>query len=418
MRDFRTRLLLGAGLALTAALPAAAQTGLCGGVGDTGTWIGGTEAASDVANASAAMEQMALVLMRNEYVALFSVSAGTDVRVEAEGRGVGDPVIDLRDASGAIVLSDDDSGGNGASRGEMFLNPGTYCLSMRSYDGAPMTGFVRVGRLEHEALTDGLGTTDPVDDPFVDDSGFCDVATLTNYFGDGAAIDNSLFSGGATVTASVDEVVNWGFTLAAPAAISITAENESADPVITLYDGFGSYLAENDDFDGLNSRIDMTTPLAAGTYCVNMRALSDTTQPITVSITGYDPMAAMAGMYDRGEASPPMDGSHPVTALGTLGTRLRQDAQVSDITTWYSLDVTQPGLLLIEAVANGQGDPVLVLFDDFGRLVVENDDYGSSLDSLITARVQAGTYMVGVRQLGEGSQGLIRMLFERYVPAQ
>ena len=330
---------------------------------------------------------------------------------------MGDPIIDLRDASGAIVLTDDDSGGNGASRGEMFLNPGSYCLSMRSYDGAPMTGFVRVGRLEHEALTDGLGTSDPIDDPFVDTAA-CDVATLTNYFGDGGAIDNSLFSGGVSVTASVDEVVNWGFTLAAPAAISITAENESADPVITLYDGFGGYLAENDDFDGLNSRIDMTSPLAAGTYCVNMRALSDTSQPITLMIAGYDPMAAMSGMYDRGEASPPMDGSHPITALGTLGTRLRQDAQVSDITAWYSLDVAQPGLLLIEAVANGQGDPVLVLFDDFGRLVVENDDYGSSLDSLITARVQAGTYLIGVRQLGEGTSGLIRMLFERYVPAQ
>ena len=85
MTYFRTRLLLGAGLALTAALPAAAQTGLCGGVGDTGTWIGGTEAASDVATASAAMEQMALVLMRNEYVALFTVSAGTDVRVPTCG---------------------------------------------------------------------------------------------------------------------------------------------------------------------------------------------------------------------------------------------------------------------------------------------------------------------------------------------
>src|SRR5690606_33356114 len=98
---------------------------------------------------------------------------------------------------------------------------------------------VRVGLLDHDALTDGLGTPDPIEEPFTDGGDVCNMATLTNYFSDGAAIDSSLTSGGATVTASVDEVADWGFTLAAPAAITITAENEIADPVITLYDGSG-----------------------------------------------------------------------------------------------------------------------------------------------------------------------------------
>ena len=69
-------------------------------------------------------------------------------------------------------------------------------------------------------------------------------------------------------------------------------------------------------------------------------------------------------------------------------------------------------------MTNGQGDPTLVLFDDFGREIAYNDDNGSSLDSLLTARVMPGTYLVGVRQLSEGTQALTRMLFERYVPAQ
>ena len=74
--------------------------------------------------------------------------------------------------------------------------------------------------------------------------------------------------------------------------------------------------------------------------------------------------------------------------------------------------------MLIEAVTNGQGDPSLVLFDDFGRQVAFNDDNGESYDSLVTTRVVPGTYLVGVRQLGEGTQALTRMLFERYVPAR
>lgn len=417
MMRFDMKLGVAAALLMGSAMPVLAQEGLCGGPGANGQWIGGTEEASDIATATAALEQMALVLMNNEYVALFSVSQQTTVRVEAEGRGAGDPVIDLRDAAGTIVLSDDDSGGNGASRGEIDLLPGTYCLSMKSYDGAPMTGFVRVGRLEHEPLTDGMMMGD--DDFGFDDTApaYCDWATVTNFLSDGP-IDGTLTTGGVSVTASVNDVANWGFTLAAPAAITITAENESADPYITLYDEYGSYLSENDDFDGLNSRIEMIQPLAPGNYCISMSALTDTSMPITVSVTGYDAVAGMIGMYERGEASPPLDGSYPVTALGDIGNRLRQDVTSTDVTTWYSLDVNEAGLLLVEAVTNNIGDPTLVLFDDFGRQIAYNDDNGTSLDSLLTARVMPGTYLVGVRQLGEGTSVLTRLLFERYVPAQ
>lgn len=400
-------------------MPAAAQTGICGGVGDNGQWIGGDEASSDVTTAAAAMEQMALVLMRNEYVALFSVSAGTEVRIEAQGRGTGDPVIDIRNAAGDIILSDDDSGGDGASRAESFLEPGTYCLSMKSYDGSPMTGFVRVGRLEHEALTAGMGVTDDTnigDDTFMNDA-ICDVSMLTNYIGDGP-IDSSLSAGGTFATASANDVPLWGFTLSAPAAITITAENEMADPLITIYDEYNNYIAENDDYDGLNSRIDMTYPLEAGTYCVAVSALSDSFQPITVGITAYDPNSALIGMYERGEASPPLDGSYPVTVLGQIDGRLRTDVQTTEMTSWFSVDVPTAGLLVIEAVTNNLGDPAIILFDDFGREIGYNDDANGTLDSMLAARVMPGTYVVGVKQLSGSTPVLTRLLFERYLPAQ
>ena len=113
-----------------------------------------------------------------------------------------------------------------------------------------------------------------------------------------------------------------------------------------------------------------------------------------------------------------MDGSYPITALGPLATRLRQDAQISGKTTWYSVDIAEAGVLLIEAVATVDGDPTLVLFDDFGRQVGFNDDNGDSLDSLLTARVTTGTYLVGVKQLDDLTTSLVRILFERYVPAK
>lgn len=388
-----------AALMLGVATPALAQDDICGGFGNNGVWIGGDAASSDITTANTYQEQMALVLGGNEYVSLFSLSETTDVRVEAAGRGAGDPIIDLLDGTGGIILSDDDSGGNAASRAETSLEAGTYCMSMRSYDGGPMTAFVRIGRQDQEPLTDGV---DAASDGGA--NGSCETAAPFGPIG-------------ASASASVDETPFWSFTLDAPTPITITAENETADPVITLYGPDEAYIDENDDYNGLNSRLDVTDALAPGTYCLGVTALSDDSAPITVSINPYDAEEALQSLYARGEAAPPLDGSVPITDLGVLQSRVRQDVQASEDVTWFSLDFDDAGLLVVEAIANGNSDPWLVVYDDLGRQVGQNDDYGDGLDSLVMARLQAGTYIIGVRQY-DSSQGFIRLLAERYVRAQ
>jgi len=387
-----------AALLLGVVTPALAQDALCGGVGNGGVWIGGDQANSDISVADTYREQMALLLGGNDYVSLFTLSETTDIRVEAAGRGSGDPVIDLLDNNGGVILSDDDSGGNAAARAETTLDAGTYCMSMRSYDGGPMTGFVRIGRQEQEALTDGLNAVE------MDGGGSCDDAAPFGPLGN-------------TVSASVMDTPFWSFTLETPTAVSITAENETADPLITLYGPGDSYIDENDDFDGLNARIDVTSPLAAGTYCIAMSALSDESAPINVTVSGYDADAALALLYARGEVAPPLDGSVAVTDLGPLQSRLREDVRATTDVAWYTLDVPEAGLIVVEAIGGTNSDPWLVVYDDLGRQVGLNDDYGDSLDSLVMARVDRGTYIIGVRQF-EGGQGLIRLLAERYIRAQ
>ena len=121
----RLSALAGSLLAMVAAPAFAQDDNLCGGAGATGQWIGGTDVASDISTAPDYMEQMALVLPRNEYVSLFTLSQPGDVRIEAAGQGGGDTVIDVRDAMGNIVISDEDGGGGVDSRAETFLQPGT-----------------------------------------------------------------------------------------------------------------------------------------------------------------------------------------------------------------------------------------------------------------------------------------------------
>lgn len=405
-------------LALGIAAPAAAQE-LCGGAGGSGQWIGGSEASSDIATADSYREQMALVLSGAEYVSLFSVSEQAQVRVEAAGRGAGDPLIDIIDGSGNIIASDDDSGGEGASRAELSLAPGTYCMALSSYDGAPMTAFVRIGRTDQEPLTAGTGQvvatpdagTDVVatdDTPLLppsDSGGSCDAATPLVL--------------GVPSTGSVEDTPFWSFTLDRSMSITVTAENPDADPYVVLYDAAGELLGENDDADGLNSRLDMTAPLAAGTYCLEVDAYNDTSLDIALLVEEYDPQAALSLLYSSGEAAPPMDGTVEITDLGPLNGRLRRDAQVGGDASWFSLTMPSAGLLLIEAIdGSTNGDPWVVVYDDLGRQIAVNDDYGEGLDSLIAARVVPGTYLIGVKQVETGYAGLIRLLFEHYTPAQ
>ena len=154
-----------------------------------------------------------------------------------------------------------------------------------------------------------------------------------------------------------------------------------------------------------------------GTYCLGVAALSDDSAPITVSIDRYDPDEALQSLYARGEIAPPLDGSVAVTDLGPLQSRMRQDVPAGSDVTWFSLDLEEAGLLVIEAIGGGNSDPWLIIFDDLGREIGQNDDYGDGLDSLVMARLQEGTYIIGVRQY-DGGQGFIRLLAERYVRAE
>ena len=91
-------------------------------------------------------------------------------------------------------------------------------MNVRSYDGCPKTAFVRIGRQEQDPLTDGVDVA--AANPTAE--GSCETATPMGGLG-------------ATATAAVNETAYWSFTLDAPSPVSITAENESADPVLPLY---------------------------------------------------------------------------------------------------------------------------------------------------------------------------------------
>lgn len=412
-----------AALALCAlALPAAAQEVSCGGIGVGAPWLGGSRATSDIAVAPGPLSLSGMnVAQGTRGVALFTLSQPGEFRVEAApSNEFGDTVLEVFDAQGNLVVTDDDSGGMLSSRAELPLQPGDYCLAVMGYAGGPVLADLQVSRLEMPAMTQGLlggfaGTEGFP--PFVGVQP-CLPDTPATPLGQGA-IDATLAQGGVNASNTIAGVPYYRFTLASPQPLTIRAENPNADPYIYVFDGRGQLLAENDDYESLNSRIDFTTALQPGDYCIAMRALSDPNLPVTVRVAGFDARAAAAEAYALGEASPPLDGSYPVQSLGVVGRGLTQDVTVPGAEAqWFMVEVAEYSLLIINADEVTDSDPVLSVFDEFGRNLGFNDDANGTLNSELTVRTPPGRYLIALRQYSQGYQGIIRMGIQRFVPAQ
>lgn len=414
-----------AALALSAGM-AQAQAVSCGGVGATGQWIGGDAETSDISTSEGPLTVTAQPIpFDGNVVSLFAVSEQGEYRIEAQPVGDGDSVIELYDEAGSLVITDDDSGGGWASRAETALEPGNYCMLTRGFAGGSLSSDIRVGRLDHETITSGLtggffggggGSLFVGVDP-------CTNETAATPLGNGP-LDAALADGGVSAVNTINGAPYYRFTLNSPQTISVRAENPSADPYIYFFDGNGTLLAENDDAQvggtwSLNSRLDFTNALQPGTYCIGMRALSNPDVPVTLSVVAYSQADALAELYATGDAAPPLDGSYPIVDLGVLPARSVRDAQISGTeASWFAMDVPEAGALVINAVEVTNSDPVIILYNDLGQEIAYNDDANGTLNSEIVARVNAGRYLLAVRQYSENYTGIIRIATERYVPAQ
>jgi len=419
---FASRFSRGVSAALClAAAPAAAQEVSCGGLGDGAAWIGGLALTSDiVASPDPLFLGAAQAAAGARFVTLFSVASPGEYRIEARPTdGVGDPLLELFDEAGALVVIDDDSGGGLASRAELPLQPGRYCLALSGFGGDSVAADLQVSRLDQAAITVGLaggfaGTEDLP--PFVGVQP-CLPTTRATPLGTGA-IDTQL-SLGAVATNSASAAPYYRFSIDSPQTISVRAENPEADPYIYLFDGAGNLLDENDDAgNSLNSRLDFTRALQPGTYCIGMRALSDPDLPITLSVRAYDAAAAAAEQYAYADAMPPLGGAYPVADLGVLPSLSVRDLRVpSDRAQFLSFEIDTPGLILITADEVIDSDPWLRVFDGVGTMIAENDDANGTLNSEVAVRVRPGRYTVAVRQYSTASNGTVRLALQRYVPA-
>ncbi|MCG6111835.1 MAG: PPC domain-containing protein [Paracoccus sp.] len=395
-------------LVLLAALPAQAQDApategpICS--GQPALWLGDSAETSDMSTADAPlMRQMTTTASTSPYAMFRVTGAMQALRLEAQSDG--DPALRLETPEGDLLAENDDAIGLN-SRIEQSVGPGDYCVQLRAIGNADMTATVQLTRPEMPALL-----ADPVDTTIA----ACTPETPADDWAEGpleAALPLRTDSDGT--------VRYFRFSLESNASLTLRAVSQGLDPNMILFDGAGTEIAANDDADGLNSRLDFPSGLAAGQYCLGVAPLSAGEGVITVSAEALDRDAFLRSAWRRGELPPPLDGDYAMQTIdlaATPETVVLQDGSAQ----WLTFTLERETALVVSAYGGLVGvDSKLALFDRSGAVVAQDDDSGGNTDARIGPVVlEAGRYRLALTDVNRPDQAgapirPVGLVFERF----
>ncbi|MFA7279073.1 MAG: DUF4214 domain-containing protein [Sterolibacterium sp.] len=201
---------------------------------------------------------------------------------------------------------------------------------------------------------------------------------------------------GGSVTSTLDTVgdLDWfAITLVANKSYSFTLEpgltGGLEDPYLKLYSSDGQTVAESDDFDGLNSQIDVgiTTP---GTYYLE---------------AGSGTNGAGTGAYVLSASTPIADDyadSSATAGTVTPGGSKTGEIEIVGDGDWFAINLVagkrytfslDTGTLNgLPDTTNGLPDPLLSLYSSAGTLLTSNDDANELNSELTYTATTTGTF--------------------------
>ena len=186
----------------------------------------------------------------------------------------------------------------------------------------------------------------------------------------------------------------------------ISVNSEAFDPVARLYrQGSTTAVAENDDGDGLNSRINFT-PAESGAYTLRVLAFSAEGRGAYTAALAALP-ALPPGVPVPWSASGRITDSDPDSGVGASGPRYDE----------YTLRL-EAGRRYILRVNSSDFDPQAMLFRSGGEdALAQNDDGDDGLNSRISfSPTESGDYVLRVLPLGQDGRGAYRASAELAPP--
>lgn len=395
-------------LLVLAALPAQAQETpaepLCS--GQPAIWLGEGPEGSDITATDAALSRQMSTTASTSPYAMFRVT-GAMQALRLEAMSDADPSLRLETPEGDLLAENDDAVGLN-SRIEQSVGPGDYCVRLVPVGATDMTATVQLTRPEMPALLQ-----DPVDTTIA----ACTPETPAEPLAEGM-LDAAL-----PARTETDGTVRYlRFSLEQNAPLTLRAVSVGLDPNMILFDGAGAQIAANDDADGLNSRLDFPSGLAAGEYCLGVAPISAGDGTITVSAEALDRDSYLRAAWRKGELAPPLDGDYPMQQIDLATDRetvVLQDGSAQ----WLSFALERETVLVVGAYGALVGvDAKLALFAQDGSVVADADDADGSLDARLGPVVLApGRYRLALTDVNRPDQpgapirpvGLVFERFER-----
>ncbi len=295
----------------------------------------------------------------------FEGQAGESVTIVATSAEF-DVFLTLSGSDGNVLVSDDDSAGNLNARIENFVLPidDSYMITVSSFAEGVSGSFTLI-----------LETSE---------SGGQPTPTPTS--------DGDTISLGQTINGSLDAGQQWAtytFEGESGQTLSITARSEEFDTYLRVSDSSGVELAYDDDSGGnLDSRINLFRVPSNDTY--------------TITVESYD------GAY--GDFTLELGES---TVRNIEYTQTIDETLESGEVATYRFGGNAGENVVINL--NGDFDTYLSLADSNGVTLIENDDAGSSNNSLIGpyALPADGTYFIYVRSYDNTTGGRYTLRMDR-----
>jgi hypothetical protein len=311
-----------------------------------------------------------------------SLAEPLGLRIELAS-GEFDTVLEVFDASGETVASNDDFSGTD-SRVEQVFPAGNYCVVARSFGDAG--GSFSMAVSEADIAPPAMPCGDPAR-----------TEALTSGFGPGGAPAR------VQGTIPADLLQSWyALNVSAPVDLQLDARSLSLDTVLEVYDSAGALVAENDDGpDGTNSRIEAT--LFPGDYCVTVRGYDD-------GVGAFDLSLVPAGMSppDTAVGAPDPATAGDVEEMGILGDVVRSFTIGGDATLWTSF-VLEGGAAVTVTGMSISSDFSIALFAEDGTPLGETGPVAAMSPAELSADLPAGTFLVALTNHG-GMGTLLRQV--------
>ncbi|MDB6180091.1 hypothetical protein [Paracoccus fistulariae] len=370
-------------------------------------WIADNSDLSDVIFSEVPLSRQIAVTGNQQEVFAFVMSEDGTARIEARA-DEGDPMIQLVAADGTALAENDDTPSTLNSSLQKDLTAGRYCVVLSNIRSENMAATLQISRPEQPPLLNEESTAS-ASATLVET---CTPETEATALADGP-LNAALAQGPVSVPADGTATSYFRFTLSEATPLTLRGTSQDLDPLIKLFGADGEMLAEDDDTEGTNARLDYADTLAAGDYCLGIAAYSAQPGDMTVLAEKLDREAFLRRAYQQGNLVPPMDGSFPMETIDLTSER-RAVLLNSGGANWLRFTLDQPRMLVAHAQGEMLGvDTKLALFAERGDLIGQNDDNdrGSTDSTLGPVLLQPGRYAMAVSDLnreGPSEGGVVR----------